>query len=91
MITTPVICLLTSYQVYPTAKMSNPGWFTSFAISHRIASQFRSGNIFIAGDAAHIHSPAGGQGMNTGIQDGINLGWKLVLAEKIRQSGGMAE
>jgi len=74
-------------QVYPTAKISHPGWLTSFVISHRIASHFRSGNVFIAGDAAHIHSPAGGQGLNTSVQDALNLSWKLVIAEKIRQSG----
>jgi hypothetical protein len=42
-----------------------------------MVDRYRSGNIFLAGDAAHVHSPAGGQGMNTGIQDGYNLGWKL--------------
>ena len=39
--------------------------------------RYRKGRLFVAGDAAHIHSPAGGQGMNTGIQDAVNLGWKL--------------
>ncbi|ESZ91993.1 hypothetical protein SBOR_7608 [Sclerotinia borealis F-4128] len=54
-----------------------PMWITRFKLHHRIADSFRNGRIFVAGDAAHIHSPAGGQGMNTGIQDAINLGWKL--------------
>lgn len=54
-----------------------PIWITRFKLHHRIADDFRNGRMFIAGDAAHIHSPAGGQGMNTGIQDAINLGWKL--------------
>ncbi|KAJ8061616.1 hypothetical protein OCU04_009423 [Sclerotinia nivalis] len=54
-----------------------PMWIARFKLHHRIADSFRNGRIFIAGDAAHIHSPAGGQGMNTGIQDAINLGWKL--------------
>jgi len=53
-------------------------WLTRFSIHHRIASHFRKGRVFLAGDAAHIHSPAGGQGMNTGIQDAFNLGFKFV-------------
>ncbi|MEO0795665.1 MAG: FAD-dependent monooxygenase [Verrucomicrobiota bacterium] len=54
-------------------------WFSNFRIHHRIVSQYRKGNVFLAGDAAHIHSPAGGQGMNTGMQDAYNLAWKLAL------------
>ncbi|KAI9650953.1 hypothetical protein NHQ30_000988 [Ciborinia camelliae] len=54
-----------------------PIWITRFKLHHRIADSFRNGRILIAGDAAHIHSPVGGQGTNTGIQDSINLGWKL--------------
>ena len=57
--------------------ISNPIWMTRFRLHHRIASNYRSGRLFLAGDAAHIHSPVGGQGMNTGIQDSVNLGWKL--------------
>jgi hypothetical protein len=49
-------------------------------LQHRLAATFRSGRAFLAGDAAHVHSPAGAQGMNSGIQDAINLGWKLGLA-----------
>ncbi|KAI1820864.1 FAD binding domain-containing protein [Xylaria intraflava] len=52
-------------------------WITRFRIHHRCANNYRDGRLFVAGDAAHIHSPAGGQGMNTGIQDATNLGWKL--------------
>jgi 2-polyprenyl-6-methoxyphenol hydroxylase-like FAD-dependent oxidoreductase len=48
-----------------------------YQVSTRMAERFRAGRIFLAGDAAHVHSPAGGQGMNTGIQDAVNLGWKL--------------
>ncbi|KAH9215860.1 FAD binding domain-containing protein [Leptodontidium sp. 2 PMI_412] len=58
-------------------EISDPVWMTRFRLHHRIASNYRAGRCFIAGDAAHIHSPAGGQGMNTGIQDSVNLGWKL--------------
>jgi 2-polyprenyl-6-methoxyphenol hydroxylase-like FAD-dependent oxidoreductase len=52
----------------------------AFRPQHRLARDYRSGRVFIAGDAAHVHSPAGAQGMNTGIQDAVNLGWKLALA-----------
>ncbi len=52
-------------------------WFSIYHVHHRVADHFRRGRVFIAGDAGHIHSPAGGQGMNTGIGDGVNLGWKL--------------
>nr|WP_315393696.1 FAD-dependent monooxygenase [uncultured Duganella sp.] len=52
-------------------------WFSTYRAHHRVASQFRLGRCFLAGDAAHIHSPAGGQGMNTGIGDAVNLSWKL--------------
>lgn len=52
-------------------------WHASYRVHHRIVDNFRSGNAFLVGDAAHIHSPAGGQGMNTGLGDAINLGWKL--------------
>ncbi|MEY9872572.1 2-polyprenyl-6-methoxyphenol hydroxylase-like FAD-dependent oxidoreductase [Streptacidiphilus sp. MAP12-33] len=55
-------------------------WLTTFDIHHAQVPQYRAGRVFLAGDAAHIHSPAGGQGMNTGIQDAFNLGWKLALA-----------
>jgi 2-polyprenyl-6-methoxyphenol hydroxylase-like FAD-dependent oxidoreductase len=58
---------------------SNPVWLTSFQINERKVSQYRHRHIFLAGDAAHIHSPAGGQGMNTGMQDAINLAWKLAM------------
>jgi 2-polyprenyl-6-methoxyphenol hydroxylase-like FAD-dependent oxidoreductase len=54
-------------------------WASNFRVSHRVADRYRSGRVFLAGDAAHVHSPAGGQGMNTGIQDAMNLAWKLAL------------
>lgn len=60
-------------------QLRDPVWLTKFRIPHRQAAKYRAGRIFIAGDAAHVHSPAGAQGMNTGIQDAINLGWKLAL------------
>jgi 2-polyprenyl-6-methoxyphenol hydroxylase-like FAD-dependent oxidoreductase len=52
-------------------------WKSRFASDERQVPQYRTGRVFLAGDAAHVHSPAGGQGMNTGIQDAVNLGWKL--------------
>ena len=52
-------------------------WFSTYHVHHRVTQHFREGRAFLAGDAAHIHSPAGGQGMNTGIGDAINLAWKL--------------
>ncbi|MCA1439863.1 FAD-dependent monooxygenase [Ensifer sp. IC4062] len=52
-------------------------WFSTYRLHHRVTEHFRAGRVFIAGDAGHIHSPAGGQGMNTGIGDAVNLGWKL--------------
>jgi 2-polyprenyl-6-methoxyphenol hydroxylase-like FAD-dependent oxidoreductase len=55
-------------------------WTMQVPLQHRLAASFRSGRVFLAGDAAHVHSPAGAQGMNSGIQDAINLGWKLALA-----------
>ena len=60
-------------------------WFSTYHVHHRVASHFRSGRAFLLGDAAHIHSPVGGQGMNTGIGDAVNLGWKIaaVLARTI--------
>lgn len=52
-------------------------WFSTYRVHHRVADHFRLGRAFLLGDAAHIHSPVGGQGMNTGIGDAINLAWKL--------------
>lgn len=57
-------------------------WFSTYHVHHRVTSKFRVGCAFLLGDAAHIHSPAGGQGMNTGIGDAFNLGWKLAAVLK---------
>jgi hypothetical protein len=57
--------------------MGEPRWLSRFHSDERQVPQYRVGRVFLAGDAAHVHSPAGGQGMNTGIQDAANLGWKL--------------
>src|SRR5262249_26368881 len=52
-------------------------WFSTYRVHHRVATTFRRGRTFLLGDAAHIHSPVGAQGMNTGIGDAVNLSWKL--------------
>lgn len=52
-------------------------WFSTYRVHHRVAARFREGRAFLLGDAAHVHSPVGGQGMNTGIGDAVNLAWKL--------------
>ena len=63
-----------------SAKPGPPVWISAFRAHYRRVSEYRSGRVFVAGDSAHVHSPAGGQGMNTGIQDAFNLAWKLSLA-----------
>jgi 2-polyprenyl-6-methoxyphenol hydroxylase-like FAD-dependent oxidoreductase len=60
-------------------SINDPRWLSYFRINYRAASHYRHGRIFLAGDASHVHSPFGGQGMNTGIQDAYNLAWKLSL------------
>ncbi len=62
-------------------------WTSAFHINERQVDRYRTGRVFLAGDAAHIHSPAGGQGMNTGIQDAVNLAWKLAQVSLGRVSG----
>lgn len=61
------------------ARLTRATWTSLFTTHSRMAERFRVGPIFLIGDAAHIHSPAGGQGMNLGIGDAVNLGWKLAL------------
>ena len=58
-------------------QINKVNWFSTYYVHHRVTQQFRKGRAFLLGDAAHIHSPAGGQGMNTGIGDAINLAWKF--------------
>jgi 2-polyprenyl-6-methoxyphenol hydroxylase-like FAD-dependent oxidoreductase len=63
----------------PGFRPHDPTWLSMFQISSRIVERFRSGRVLVLGDAAHIHSPAGGQGMNTGMQEAFNLCWKLAM------------
>jgi 2-polyprenyl-6-methoxyphenol hydroxylase-like FAD-dependent oxidoreductase len=58
-------------------QVKQVNWFSTYRVHHRVADRFRQGRVFLVGDAAHVHSPAGGQGMNTGIGDAVNLAWKL--------------
>ncbi len=62
--------------------ISHVNWFSVYRVHTRHADRFSEGRCFLAGDAAHIHTPAGGQGMNTGIQDAYNLAWKLAFVLK---------
>ena len=61
----------------PQGRYRQVNWFSTYRVHHRVTEHFRKGRAFLLGDAAHIHSPAGGQGMNTEIGDAINLAWKL--------------
>ena len=63
-------------------EVKKVNWFSTYRVHHRVAQQFRKDRAFLLGDAAHIHSPVGGQGMNTGIGDAVNLAWKLAAALK---------
>jgi hypothetical protein len=63
-------------------KIKSAEWMTPFRVNDRQAKHYRIGNVFLAGDASHIHSPVGGQGMNTGIQDAANLAWKVAAVSR---------
>ena len=65
-------------------RVTEVNWFSTYHVHHRVARSFRSGRAFLVGDAAHIHSPVGGQGMNTGIGDAVNLAWKLASVVQSR-------
>jgi 2-polyprenyl-6-methoxyphenol hydroxylase-like FAD-dependent oxidoreductase len=72
-------------------RVSEPEWLSTFRVHERKVAEYRHGRIFLAGDAAHIHSPAGGQGMNTGMQDAINLAWKLAMVTKGAAAPGLLD
>jgi len=69
-------------------RVEEPGWVSVFTAQQRMVPRMRAGRVFVAGDAAHVHSPASGQGMNTGIQEAFNLAWKLAMV--IRGEAGDA-
>jgi 2-polyprenyl-6-methoxyphenol hydroxylase-like FAD-dependent oxidoreductase len=71
--------------------MGQPRWSSRFLSERRQARRYRVGRVLLAGDAAHVHSPIGGQGMNTGIQDAMNLGWKLAATLRGRASPGLLD
>jgi 2-polyprenyl-6-methoxyphenol hydroxylase-like FAD-dependent oxidoreductase len=75
----------------PLRRIGDPAWASAFRIQRRQADRYRQGPVFLAGDAAHVHSPVGGQGMNTGIQDAFNLGWKLALASRDQAAPGLLD
>ncbi len=66
-------------------------WFSTYRVHHRVAAHFRKGRAFLLGDAAHIHSPVGGQGMNTGIGDAVNLAWKLAAVLQGRAEASLLD
>lgn len=72
-------------------RLSAMRWSSVYRVSHRIVPAYGAGRIFIAGDAAHLHPPVGGQGMNTGLQDVHNLAWKLALAMRGRASSALLD
>ena len=72
-------------------QLSDVSWFSTYKVHHRVAAQFKKGSCFLVGDAAHIHSPVGGQGMNTGLQDAYNLAWKLALVLSARADPALLE
>jgi 2-polyprenyl-6-methoxyphenol hydroxylase-like FAD-dependent oxidoreductase len=72
-------------------SVTKVNWFSTYHVHHRVTQHFRKGRAFLIGDAAHIHSPAGGQGMNTGIGDAINLAWKLAAVVKGRAGDALLD
>jgi 2-polyprenyl-6-methoxyphenol hydroxylase-like FAD-dependent oxidoreductase len=72
-------------------EVKKVNWFSTYRVHHRVAQQFRKGRAFLLGDAAHIHSPVGGQGMNTGIGDAVNLAWKLSASLKHPRSSPLLD
>ncbi len=67
-------------------EVARVNWFSTYHVHHRVAAHFRAGRAFLLGDAAHIHSPVGAQGLNTGLGDAVNLAWKLAAVIQRRGS-----
>lgn len=72
-------------------RVERVNWFSTYRVHHRVAREFRRGRVFLLGDAAHIHSPVGGQGMNTGIGDAVNLAWKIADVVKGRATAALLD
>lgn len=72
-------------------EIDRVNWFSTYHVHHRVADRFRRGRLFLLGDAAHIHSPVGGQGMNTGLGDAMNLAWKLAAVIAGRANGDLLD
>lgn len=89
--TLEVFQAMASARVHVPARLHSPGWMSRFRVHRRMVERYRHGRIFLAGDAAHIHSPIGGQGMNMGVQDAFNLGWKLAAVEKGEAGEGLLD
>jgi len=75
----------------PRPRVDGVVWSSRFRVHRKAAARFQKGSVFLCGDAAHVHSPAGGQGMNTGIQDAANLAWKLALVLRRQASRALLE
>ena len=71
--------------------LDDPRWLVWFEVRHGQVARYRHGRVLLAGDAAHVHSPAGGQGMNTGMQDAVNLAWKLALVSTGRAGAALLD
>ena len=76
---------------YLGLRVERVNWFSTYRVHHRVAARFRAGRVFLLGDAAHVHSPVGGQGMNTGIGDAVNLAWKLADVLRGRAAAGLLD
>lgn len=79
---------------YPPARqaeLADPSWLSRFTIQRRVVPKARQSRVLLAGDSMHVHSPAGAQGMNGGIQDAVNLGWKLALVAQGRAPEGLLD
>ncbi len=72
-------------------QVERVNWFSTYRVHHRVAGRFQQGRVFLLGDAAHIHSPVGAQGMNTGIGDAVNLAWKLADVIQARAEASLLE
>ena len=72
-------------------RFADPSWLTEFQVHRRLAARFRAGRVFLVGDAAHVNPPLGGQGLNLGVQDAHNLGWKLAAVQAGRAGDDLLE